>query len=369
MIAIEDKDIRYMKRALELAEKGKGFTNPNPMVGAVIVKDDRIIAEGWHRKYGELHAERNALAACTEDPAGATMYVTLEPCCHYGKTPPCTEAIIGAGIGKVVAAMKDPNPKVAGKGMSILENAGIQTLCGVCGEEAAFLNRVFIKYMQEGRPWITLKAAMTLDGKIAAYTGDSRWISCSQSREHAHGLRATHSGILAGIGTVLADDPMLNCRLDREVRQPVRIIADSRASIPADSAIVRTAREYPTIVAHTAEAPKENLQRLESLGIRLMECRSQDGRISPVSLAEEIGKAGIDSILAEGGGNLNFSLLEAGLVDETYFYIAPKMIGGKDSPTPAEGKGFPKMQDAVRFRNIETGCIGDDCLIHSLAVR
>lgn len=238
---------QFMKRAIELAKQGVGWTAPNPLVGAVVVKNGRVIGEGYHRKYGELHAERNALAACTEDPAGATLYVTLEPCCHYGKTPPCTEIIIEKKIAKVVIGSRDPNPKVAGKGARILREHGINVVEDYMREACDALNPVFFHYITTKTPYVVLKFAMTLDGKIATRTGASKWITGEAARNHVHQLRGRYAGILAGIGTVLADDPMLNCRIDG-AHQPLRIILDSHLRIPMGSRLVRSAKEYPLLI-------------------------------------------------------------------------------------------------------------------------
>ena len=284
-----DEDRKFMKHALELAGKGFGYTSPNPMVGAVIVRDGKAIAEGWHRKYGGLHAETDALASCREDPSGATMYVTLEPCCHFGKQPPCTSSIIKAGISRVVMAMQDPNPLVSGHGAEILRAAGITVETGLCEAEAVYLNRIFIKYITTRRPWTVIKTAMTLDGRIASCTGDSRWVSCESSRQLVHRMRGQYTGILAGSGTVLADNPMLNCRMEG-MKQPVRIIADSRASLPAESAIAGTAGEYCTILAHTDRAEKAALETLRGCGIRTLECASgADGKVCPEDMMEKLG--------------------------------------------------------------------------------
>ena len=346
-----EKDIIHMQMAMELAERGKGFVNPNPLVGAVVVKDDRVIGKGWHRKYGCLHAEREALAACTEDPSGSTMYVTLEPCCHHGKQPPCTEALIAAGISRVVVGIPDPNPLVAGKGVAILREHGIEVECGLLESELKKQNRIFLKYITSGRPWVTMKWAMTLDGKIAACTGDSRWVSGEESRKFAHELRGWNMAIMAGIGTVRADDPMLNCRLDG-MRSPVRVIADSNATVSLDSNIVRTARQYRTILAVSGhpEGMDDRIARLADAGVEVMDCgRTADGKVDLGCLFEKLGKTGIDSVLVEGGAELDWSLVESGFVDELYCFIAPKVIGGRSAKGPVGGNGFQKMSEAFGF--------------------
>lgn len=362
-----DEDRKFMKHALELAGKGFGYTSPNPMVGAVIVRDGKAIAEGWHRKYGGLHAETDALASCREDPSGATMYVTLEPCCHFGKQPPCTSAIIKAGISRVVMAMQDPNPLVSGHGAEMLRAAGITVETGLCEAEAVYLNRIFIKYITTRRPWTVIKTAMTLDGRIASCTGDSRWVSCESSRQLVHRMRGQYTGILAGSGTVLADNPMLNCRTEG-MKQPVRIIADSRASLPAESAIAGTAGEYCTILAHTDRAEKAALETLRGCGIRTLECASDtDRKVCPEDMMEKLGAEGIDSILVEGGAELVWSLVSKDLADEYYIFLAPKIIGGRTAKGPVGGDGIRHMADALPVDIVSVTQCGCDWLIHGFA--
>lgn len=352
-----------MQLAMELGRQGKGAVNPNPLVGAVIVRCNRLIGSGWHKRYGDLHAERNALRSCTEETEGATMYVTLEPCCHYGKTPPCTEAIIEAGIGRVVVGLKDPNPLVAGKGIAKLEEAGIQVDCGLLEEELKWQNRIFLKYIASRRPWVLLKAAMTLDGKIAAGTGDSRWVTGEEARRRVHEMRRCNMAILAGIGTVEADDPMLDCRLEGDPRQPVRIIADSSARIRLDSKLVATASAHRTVIAHTDKADETKLELLRAAGMETWRCTETEGHIDIGDLLRQTGEAGLDSLLLEGGGTLNESFLRGGFVDEAAFFIAPKIIGGRDAKTPVEGVGFGRMADAVELERMKIEQIGNDVLI------
>ena len=364
-----EEDKKYMEMALSLAEKGLGHVNPNPMVGAVIVKDGKAIARGWHRKYGALHAETDALSSCKENPSGATMYVTLEPCCHFGKQPPCTSAIIEAGIAKVAVAMLDPNPLVAGRGVEILRESGIEVVTGLFEERARYLNRVFIKFITEHRPWVTMKYAMTIDGRIAAASGDSKWVSCEESRRLANEMRGRYMGIMAGKGTVMADNPMLNCRTDG-MRQPARIIADSKASIPEDSAIALSAGEYQTILAHTCAAPSEKLEILRGCGIKTMECPpSPDGRTDINALLQKLGEAGIDSVFVEGGAELNWSIASRDLADEYFIFIAPKIIGGSMAKGPAGGRGITRMRDAVQLKTASAIPCGTDWLVHGFAAR
>ena len=361
---VRQEDIEYMRRAMELAERGVGFTNPNPMVGAVIVKGGKVIGEGWHERCGEWHAERNAFRNCTVPAEGATMYVTLEPCCHYGKTPPCTEAIIEHGIARVVVGMEDPNPLVAGKGIALLREAGIEVVCGVEEEALREQNRVFLKYISTKLPWVAMKTAMTLDGKIATRTGDSKWITGAEARAYVHELRHRFMAILVGIGTAVADDPLLNCRIEgRGVRQPIRVVVDSNARLSLDSQLVKTAGEYRTIVAHTRFAPEERVKALREAGVEMLLCKEKEGLVDVRNLLELLGQSGIDSILLEGGGSLNYTFLAEGLADELYAFIAPKIVGGMNAKTPVEGAGMEKMADAINLELENVLNIGHDVLL------
>ena len=373
----KQQDIEYMQRAIALAKKGAGFVNPNPMVGCVVVKDNEIITEGYHEYYGGLHAERNALTHTTSDCKGATLYVTLEPCCHHGKTPPCTDIIIEKGIKKVVVGLLDPNPLVSGKGISILQNAGIEVITGVEVDKIKELNKVFLKYIKTKRPYVILKTAMTLDGKIASYTGDSKWITNDKSRQLVHKLRSEMMGIVAGIGTVKADNPMLNCRLEGQqttdnrqqtsIHQPIRIIVDTKASISLDSNIVKTANEYRTILAvgqqSTVNSQQSKINELESFNVEILQCEEKDGHVDINDLMIKLGEKGVDSLLLEGGSCLNAAFLEAGCVDEVYAFIAPKIIGGEHSKSPIGGKGIELMKDAITFNKVEIEQIENDILI------
>ena len=387
-----------MRRAIELAKKGGGYVHPNPLVGCVVVRDGEIIAEGYHEKYGEYHAERNALLHCQSETKGTSLYVTLEPCCHYGKTPPCTEIIIEKGIKKVFVGILDPNPLVAGKGVKMLQDAGIEVEVGLCADEIREMNKVFLKYITTKRPYVIMKTAMTLDGKITAFTGDSKWVTNEKSRKIVHQLRSEMASVIVGIGTVLADDPMLNVRLDGNPHQPIRIIVDSNLRIPIDSQLVKTAKEYRTIVAYChfdrSEAERnevetrakrelsplvkkssinENnlndsekqgfLDKLEMTGAEIIECQSNNGHVVINDLMTKLGSLGIDSLLLEGGGTLNAAFLEAGCVDEVWAFIAPKIIGGAASQTPVSGKGIAKMSDAIQLQDIDIQNINGDILI------
>ena len=361
---IETEDIKYMNRAIEQAELGQGWVNPNPLVGAIIVKNGQIIAEGWHERWGDLHAERNAFKNCNADPKGATMYVTLEPCCHHGKTPPCTEALIEKGIARVVVGMTDPNPLVAGKGVELLRNAGIEVITGIEEEKIRKQNRIFIKYITTGMPWVVMKTAMTLDGKIATHTGDSCWVTGEEARMQVQEMRARYIGIMVGAGTAEIDNPMLTCRLERKARQPIRIVVDSKARIALDSQLVETAKQYRTLVAHTQMADNTKLKQLISKGVELISCSETEGRVNVDDLLKKLGKRGIDAILLEGGGELNETFIRKGFIDEVYAFIAPKIIGGRESKTPVEGQGFSAMKDAVSLRDITVDKVGEDILIH-----
>ena len=361
------KKEEYMRRALELARKGEGHTSPNPMVGCVVVKDGRIISEGYHEKYGEFHAERNALTRCTEDTAGADLYVTLEPCCHQGKTPPCTEIIIEKKIARVFVGSMDSNPLVAGKGVQILRDHGIYVETGILDAECRKLNEVFYHYIATKTPFVVMKYAMTLDGKIACATGDSKWVTGEIARTQVHRMRGRYRGIMVGIGTVLADDPMLNCRVEGGV-DPVRIICDSNLHIPTESQIVKTASDIETIVACSQEAleserKQEKIRRLKEAGIQIIGTEGAHG-VNLVELMKKLGGQNIDSILLEGGGTLNASALEDGIVNKVYAYIAGKLIGGMDARSPVEGMGIDRMADAITLQNVEIEKLGDDfCIV------
>ena len=358
---------QFMKRAIELAKQGAGWTAPNPLVGAVVVKNGRVIGEGYHRKYGELHAERNALAACTEDPAGATLYVTLEPCCHYGKTPPCTEIIIEKKIAKVVIGSRDPNPKVAGKGARILREHGIEVVEDYMREACDALNPVFFHYITTKTPYVVLKFAMTLDGKIATRTGASKWITGEAARNHVHQLRGRYAGILAGIGTVLADDPMLNCRIDG-AHQPLRIILDSHLRIPMGSRLVRSAKEYPLLIVcnesiREREEGASRIQKLEEAGAKVWTLPEKNGHPDLNVLMQRLGEEKIDSVLIEGGGTVNEAALKAHIVHHVYAYIAPKIFGGEDAKTPVEGSGIRLPQECAKLRLAKITVLLNDMLL------
>lgn len=352
----------YMQRAIALAKQGSGFVNPNPLVGAVIVKNGRIIGEGYHEKYGTPHAERNALAHCTEDPSGAEMYVTLEPCCHYGKNPPCTEAVIASGIRTVYVGSDDPNPLVAGKGLQMLRDAGITVHTGICKAACDRINRIFFHYITTGTPYCILKTAMTADGKTATRTGRSQWITNELSRANVHETRKRCAAILCGIGTVLADNPMLNCRTDNP-SDPVRVICDSHLRIPAESRIVQTAREIPTYIA-ACDADADKAAALENAGVHvIMLPADADGHTDLRALMQTLGQMKLDSVLIEGGAGIHEAALRAGIVQAVQIYIAPMFFGGRDAKTAVGGTGIAEIADAYRLSEPEITRFGSDILL------
>lgn len=350
----------YMARALELAKRGMGHTSPNPMVGCVVVKEGKIITEGYHEKYGEFHAERKALSKCEKDLTGAELYVTLEPCCHHGKTPPCTDIILERGIGKVYVGSMDPNPKVAGKGVRTLRDHGIEVETGLLERECLALNEIFFHYITTGMPFVAMKYAMTLDGKIASRTGDSKWVTGEEARHHVHELRKQYRAILVGIGTVLADDPMLNCRIEEKV-DPVRIVCDSKLRLPLDSRLVRTAKEIPTIAAYAA-ADREREEALRQAGVELIQV-NKDNQVDFEMLMQELGQRGIDSVLIEGGGAIHGTVLQSKMIQKVYCYVAPKLIGGRNASSPVEGDGFSQMKEALPVTDLEIRQLGRDLCI------
>lgn len=368
-----------MLRAIELAKEGVGKVNPNPLVGAVIVKDGEILSEGYHARYGELHAERHAFSRLENPEAarGAEMYVTLEPCCHQGKQPPCTQAIIEHGIRKVYVGSDDPNALVAGKGIALLRQAGVEVETQVLKEACDALNPVFFHYITEKTPYVVMKYAMTLDGKIACDSGKSQWVTGEKARAHVQQTRNALSGIMVGIGTVLADDPSLTCRIPGG-RNPIRIIADSHLRIPLESKIVQAAEEIATIVAATEEGCSENIEKrhaLEEHGVKVLAVPgknpgTRDERAVSVGdgvdlnvLMRMLGSQGIDGILLEGGAALNQSALWAGIVQKIQIYIAPKIFGGGGTFTPVRGLGVEEPSEAFLFKNRKITDFGEDILL------
>lgn len=358
-----DADWHWMKRALELAERGRGWVEPNPLVGAVFVREGRLVGEGWHQRYGQAHAEVNALAAAGDLANGSTLYVTLEPCCHHGKTPPCTDAVLRAGIHRVVAAMADPFPLVAGQGVRQLEAAGVAVEIGLGEAEARRLNAPYLKLLATGQPYVHAKWAMTLDGKIATRTGDSRWISSEGSRRMVHTLRGRMDVIIVGIGTALADDPQLTARPPGP-RTALRVVLDSKGRLPANSVLARTARETPTVVATTAPAPEPWAAQLRALGCEVWCLPALNGQPAVSALLTELGRRRLTNVLVEGGSAVLGSFLEAGAVDEVSVFIAPRLAGGAAALTPVGGLGVERIAEALRLTPIEVGQIDGDVYWH-----
>ena len=352
-----------MRKAMGLAKKGLGWVNPNPMVGAVLVKDGRIIGKGYHEYFGGPHAEVNAINNSSESVEGATLYVTLEPCTHQGKTPPCAPLIMEKGIGRVVIGMADPNPKVKGKGIDFLLSKGIVVQSGLLEDEISRINEIFLNYITTSIPFTILKTAMTLDGKIATITNASRWISGEQSRKYVHELRQKVSGLLIGVDAVIYDDPLLNVRRGKKKsKDPLKIVADTRCRIPLESKAL-TQNPQLTILATTELAEKSKLQEIRRLGAQTMICPVKNNKVDLVFLVHSLGVMGIDSILIEGGSTLAFSALTDGIVDKVVSFISPKILGGKMSPTPVGGKGIEKMNQAIQVSDWKIKRSGEDILI------
>jgi diaminohydroxyphosphoribosylaminopyrimidine deaminase/5-amino-6-(5-phosphoribosylamino)uracil reductase len=367
-MAMRTKDEKYMGLALQLARKGMGATSPNPMVGAVVVRGNRVVGRGYHHRAGDPHAEVLALQNAGEKARGATLYVTLEPCNHFGKTPPCTEAVLNAGIRKVVIGMKDPNPRVVGGGIRRLRKAGIAvevgTLKGACGE----MNAPFCKYVTAGMPFVTLKGALTLDGKIATASGDSRWVTSPESRQEVQRLREAADAVMIGIGTALKDNPLLNVRLSRRgpKRQPLRIVVDSRLRIPLGSQLVQTAAQYPTLMATTGAGSPSKIRRLEKKGVEVWVLpKTVRGKVNLGVLLKRLGGRGVVSVLLEGGAQLNASAVREGMVDRFLFFLAPKIAGGVKAPGVIGGEGVRFMREAMPLELVRVRRIGPDLLVEA----
>lgn len=346
-----------MRRALELAERGAGRTNPNPLVGAVLVKEGQVVGEGYHQRFGGPHAEVVALEAAGEGARGADLYVNLEPCVHWGKTPPCVERIIAAGVSRVIVAVRDPNPLVDGRGIAQLREAGIEVVEGLLAEEARRLNEPFFKFITTKRPFVVLKLAMTLDGKSATRTGESRWISNERSRELVHQLRNRYAAALVGVNTVLKDDPQLTAR-SAGARDPWRLILDSRGQLPLDARVLHLESAARTVVATTEKMPKEKEKALLAKGAEVWRLASRGGRVDLAELVSKLGREGIDSLLVEGGPTVAAAFLEAGLVDKVLFIIAPKIIGGPMSAVG--GRGVERLADAWQLREVSVRMLDGD---------
>lgn len=363
-------DEKYMRMAIELAKQGSGRVNPNPLVGAVIVKDGQVIGQGYHTRYGCLHAEREAFASLKklEEAEGADLYVTLEPCCHYGKQPPCTEAVVEHGIRRVFVGSADPNPLVEGKGISFLRDRGVEVYEHVLQDECDKLNEIFFYYIQKKRPYVIMKYAMTMDGKIATFSGKSRWITGEAARKRVHADRKRCAGIMVGIQTVLTDDPMLNCRLEDGV-DPVRIVCDSRLRIPLESRLVQTVKEIPTWIAAVkpeTEQQAEKAEKLKELGCRIFYTDADtEGHVDLNQLMDMLGEEKIDSILLEGGAVLHEAALRNGIVQKVQAYLAPKIFGGSKAPSPVGGIGVDSPDQAWLLSEPEITKLGADILLES----
>ena len=359
---MSDCDHSWMRRALELAERGRGHVEPNPLVGAVVVRDGQVVGEGWHQRYGEAHAEVHALAAAGEAARGGTLYVTLEPCCHHGKTPPCTDAVLRAGVRRVVAAMPDPFPQVAGQGLARLRAAGVEVEVGPGEAEARRLNAPYLKLLTAGRPYVHAKWAMTLDGKIATRTGDSKWISGKASRRHVHELRGRVDAVLVGVGTALADDPLLTARPPGP-RVATRVVLDSSGRLPPSAQLVRTVRDAPVLVAVAAGAAPA-AAALAAQGCEVLEVPAVNGRIAVAALLRDLGRRRMTNVLVEGGAEVLGSFLDAGAIDEVHVFVAPKLFGGADAMSPVAGLGVARIADALRITEWSVERIEDDVLLH-----
>jgi diaminohydroxyphosphoribosylaminopyrimidine deaminase/5-amino-6-(5-phosphoribosylamino)uracil reductase len=359
-------DHPHLARSIELAAGGRGRTTPNPLVGAVVVKDGKVLGEGFHTAYGAPHAEREALAACGDaDTRGATMYVSLEPCCHVGQTPPCTDAIIEAGIGRLVVGSDDPTEKASGRGLGILRDEGVEVVIagGELAAQARLLNQPFRKHARTGRPHVLFKSAMTLDGKVATRTGDSKWISGEPSRRLGHRWRADRDAVAVGIGTALADDPLLTARVEGVHRQPRRIVFDSEARLPLDSQLVRGAAEVPLTVVISRAAPRLAADALEVAGAEVIVATGENEPARARNALAQIGAGGVTSILLEGGPHLAGAFLDAGEVDELRLFVAPVVLGGSNARDPLEGEGVERIAEATRALTLECDRVGEDVLI------
>jgi diaminohydroxyphosphoribosylaminopyrimidine deaminase / 5-amino-6-(5-phosphoribosylamino)uracil reductase len=357
-------DDYFMGLALKLAAKGAGWVSPNPMVGAVVVREGEVVGRGWHRRYGGPHAEVEALKAAGNQARGATVYVTLEPCNHHGKTPPCTEALLAAGVRRVMAATPDPNPRVSGGGADFLRDKGIQVEMGLLGQEVRRLNEAWFTWVETGLPFINLKAACSLDGKIATRTGDSKWLTGEKARAFGHRLRHECDAILVGLGTVLADDPQLTTRLARQPsKDPIRVILDSHLRTPLTAVLLHLTSSAPTWIATTPAAPKEKMEAIKALGVEVLVMPEEGGRVALRPLLEELGRRRMQSVLVEGGAEVLGGFLDRGLADKFYFFYAPKILGGKDAYPAVAGRGPASLSEAHQARDLSLRRLGPDLLV------
>lgn len=358
-------DRAHMRRALALAERARGLTSPNPMVGAVLVRDGTVVGEGFHHAAGQAHAEVLALEVAGERARGATLYVTLEPCAHHGRTPPCAPRVVSAGVRRVVAAVEDPNPLVAGRGLAVLRSGGVEVVVGVLAEESERLNRAFVTAMRQARPHVTLKVAMTLDGKIADVHGGSRWITGEAARALVHRLRAESDAVVVGIGTVLQDDPALNVRLDPPwPREPYRIVLDTCARISPEARLISAGTRARALIAVGDRAPGERVARLEAAGATVLVLPRRDGRVDLGALLLRLHAMELRSILVEGGSEVHAAFLEAGVVDRAAMFVAPLLLGGRDAPSVLGGPGR-ELKHAVRLGSLAVRRLGEDLLVEA----
>jgi diaminohydroxyphosphoribosylaminopyrimidine deaminase/5-amino-6-(5-phosphoribosylamino)uracil reductase len=357
-----------MQRAIQLAELGRGHTSPNPLVGALVVRGDEVLGEGYHAAYGSAHAEVAALAACAVDPIGATLYVTLEPCCHTGKTPPCTDAILAAGIKRVVVASDDPTEKASGRSLGILRDEGVDvvTVDGDVSRSARLLNQPFRKLAKTGRPYVIFKSAMSLDGKVATQSGDSKWISNEESRRIVHRWRGEVDAVCVGIGTALSDDPLLTARAEGITRQPIRVIFDSEARLPLESQLVRTAPEVPLVLVVSRAADRGRLEALRAAGAEIVTASGGTEKERALDGLQKLGSLGIQSMLLEGGPRLAGSVLDAQEVDEMRLFIAPIAVGGRAARVPFEGEGSDSIAQAQQALAMTVEMVDEDVLIKAL---
>ena len=365
-----ETDKAHLARAIELARKGADAVRPNPVVGAVVARDGRILGEGWHKAFGGAHAEVNAIEACgLEDLSDATLYVSLEPCCHEGKTPPCTDAILQAGLRRVVVASDDPTEKASGRGLGMLRDEGVDVVLadGELAERARLLNQAFRKHARVGRPWVVFKSAMTLDGKVATRTGDSKWISGEHSRELAHRWRASVDAVVVGIGTALADDPQLTARPDGPppelARQPRRVVFDTLARLPPSSQLVAAAAQIPLTVVVSRAAARADTDALEAAGVQVLVATGENEPARVRSALDQLGSMGVASALLEGGPHLAGAFLDADEIDELRLFLAPLLLGGSSARDPLEGQGVERISEALRALTLECAGIGEDLLI------
>lgn len=358
------QDVVFMKRALALAEKGRGFVHPNPMVGSVLVKNGKVLSEGYHAVCGGPHAEVAALQKIKTAPAGSTLYVTLEPCNHFGKTPPCTELILNKNVKKIVIAAKDPNPLVAGKGIARLKSEGVKVVSGVLSGEAVSLNRDYHHWMKTGLPYVVVKMAQSLDGKIATKTGDSKWITSEESRRFGHGLRAEADAILVGANTVIQDNPRLTARTGKKVIQPLKVVLDSHLRVLPSSKIFQGGRDS-ALIAVTKAASLKKIKAFEKKA-RIIIVKEDKGRVDLKTLLKALGDNGVVRVLIEGGGELIGDAFEKKLVQEVFAFVAPVIIGGREAVTSVEGRGANSLRQAFRFSTFDVQCLGSDVLLHGV---